>query len=355
MQGSIPAHAGKPRRHRWRFHRSRGGVYPRPCGETATAAVPDSWGLSPPMRGNLTTGGWCEAGVYPRPCGETIAVVQFTAVNRWVYPRPCGETRWCRPPPKHLKQVYPRPCGETSGGRTRFRGRRGVYPRPCGETVAHARISVGAADGSIPAHAGKPLSLHRFQPIVPSQGLSPPMRGNRRQPGLSPPMRGNPGNIRRGRGSIPAHAGKPSTTEYLIPAHAGSNGTTGLSPPMRGNLRNLARRHRQSAGQVYPRPCGETLASAGHRGWPITGSIPAHAGKPTEPGRGLRPSPRCGETDLPLRSRVYPRPCGETCQRCLTISPVVAARSIPAHAGKPLGTNPLIIFYLLKNVWKNSQ
>ena len=173
------------------------------------------------------------------------------------------------------------------------------------------------------------------------RGLSPPMRGNRRPPrgGLEP------------RGSIPAHAGKPSSRAarrrhaWVYPRPCGETFATpgpatrnpGLSPPMRGNL------------------TASSLAESSPR------SIPAHAGKPSR------------NTVGSSASRVYPRPCGETSpeipvklsepglsppmrgNRCAAFWALTSRGSIPAHAGKPLGTNPLIIFNLLKNVWINPQ
>ena len=155
----------------------------------------------------------------------------------------------------------------------------------------------------------------------PSMGLSPPMRGNRKD--------------RMSRsvtiGSIPAHAGKPTS-------------------------RRSARANRR----VYPRPCGETMASAIQTSLPpglsppmrgnhcmlrqslaCFGSIPAHAGKPN------------GRVGWRICTGVYPRPCGETRQVCLVLrsgfglSPPMRGNlfpmprlptrmgSIPAHAGKP--------------------
>ena len=153
------------------------------------------------------------------------------------------------------------------------------------------------------------------------EGLSPRMRGNRRRGWRACPISG----------SIPAHAGKP---------HLGCD----VCPPPR----------------VYPRACGETIASKSARanfpglsprmrGNPqpcfasITrhGSIPAHAGKPLNP-RTFFYNPG-----------VYPRACGETRQDTVGVgegvglsprmrgnptSPsasLMTSGSIPAHAGKP--------------------
>ena len=159
--------------------------------------------------------------------------------------------------------------------------------------------------GSIPAHAGKPVS-HLNTPI--SSRVYPRAcgetslagGGHLAAEGLSPRMRGNqkklPYSVSK-RGSIPAHAGKP--------------GTSGQTPGNWG---------------VYPRACGETRMYYTHteayeglsprmRGNlfdPVLtpdpkGSIPAHAGKPV--------------AFIPTKSgaRVYPRACGETCLRHLDV------------------------------------
>ena len=193
--------------------------------------------------------------------------------------------------------------------------------------------------GSIPAHAGKPVSGlvpapraavyprprgeagPMESPILSTRGLSPPTRGSR-DVGLGRRVEAR---------SIPAHAGKPS------PAAAG--------PAM---------------PSVYPRPRGEAVASPHVISYsyglspPTRGSladkrptahwrrsIPAHAGKP--PGRW----------EAGGWSRVYPRPRGEASldasafsnesglspptRGSLSSAPRarIATGSIPAHAGKP--------------------
>ena len=151
---------------------------------------------------------------------------------------------------------------------------------------------------SIPAHAGKPrMTFTAPTPrwVYPRPCGETPIRLEPRDQrwGLSPPMRGNPARadvVRVSIGSIPAHAGKPA-------ASAGTG----------------------KASRVYPRPCGETQSekrfggscmglSPPMRGNPgcaarascLSGSIPAHAGKPLQ------------QLGRPADSRVYPRPCGET-------------------------------------------
>ena len=151
--------------------------------------------------------------------------------------------------------------------------------------------------GSIPAHAGEPLSPSPPSPLAP---VYPRPRGGTADfgadrttvVGLSPPTRGNqlsPANPSAKLRSIPAHAGEPPR-EFRNPADCGvyprpRGGTAterpqcrivkGLSPPTRGNPPELQ----------PPRPSGR--------------SIPAHAGEPplrhwVEPFGGVYPRPRGG-------------------------------------------------------------
>ena len=159
-------------------------------------------------------------------------------------------------------------------------------------------FSSGVSWGSIPAHAGKPLSK-RFSEVTPRVYPRPcgettlGWKCGIQWRGLSPPMRGNPARVSSPNdlcGSIPAHAGKPRsrcTTPRVSGVYPRPCGETidkihadvidrGLFPPMRGNLSIRA------TDQLHG------------------GSIPAHAGKP----QWLH-ALRCP-------TRVYPRPCGET-------------------------------------------
>ena len=133
-RGSIPAHAGKPccpiR------YQLMSEVYPRPCGETNDGVLVHATprGLSPPMRGNLAlhrvvlhcngsipahagkprsriTGLW-PVRVYPRPCGETW-IPPPAPMRKWGLSPPMrGNPRWL-PHFGQVARVYPRPCGET--------------------------------------------------------------------------------------------------------------------------------------------------------------------------------------------------------------------------------------------------
>ena len=211
---------------------------------------------------------------------------------------------------------------------------------------------------SIPAHTGKPGSLH----VAGScQSVYPRPHGEafdlhvlmQQAGGLSPPTRGSLARdwlARRRAGSIPAHTGKPDAHEaagwpsWVYPRphgeamakEAGLSPAMGLSPPTRGSrdrptgARGLAGsipahtgkptpgRPQRKQTPVYPRPHGEAPSSRGagtgpqglspptrgSLGRPVrdpvdAGSIPAHTGKPSQ-----RPS-------RARRWRVYPRPHGE--------------------------------------------
>ena len=265
-------------------------------------------GLSPPMRGNR----WSIRSAAPR-------------IN--------------------VARVYPRPCGETHVSRGHRTGAEGLSPPMRGNPQGRVRNVQSCLDGSIPAHAGKPLSecssmmagcpcgetmvvvpyrhhagsipAHAGKPSSTDdparekrRGLSPPMRGNRRigvwkhhpaYQGLSPPMRGN-------------HALHCADARTLTP---------GLSPPMRGNhgyklaLSNLV------WAWVYPRPCGETLTLFDRRGAFIMGLSPPMRGNHPSSGRGrgkaeglsppMRGNPhRADALQVGANAGVYPRPCGET-------------------------------------------
>ena len=200
-----------------------------------SSAITANCGLSPPTRGNRPSGLVEERHKrsIPAHAGEPVNVVVGVSVNR-VYPRPRGGTAGVvRVPP------YPN----------------GLSP----PTRGNPRIRFGfALDwGSIPAHAGEPANIHYIgahdtvyprprggtsvRTIAPPQafGLSPPTRGNRRRRRRQPTAPG----------SIPAHAGEPSTAAPFSDAPAvyprPRGGTpfgfppfsdaVGLSPPTRGN------------------------------------------------------------------------------------------------------------------------
>ena len=193
----------------------------------------------------------------------------------------------------------PASAGEPSGRRGGDQGE-GVYPRECGGTAT------------------------RTSSLVPFQGLSPRVRGNRRRAW----WRG------RGRRSIPASAGEPRVRSDrgagspVYPRECGgtvvgipvTRADKGLSPRVRGN-------------RLWHSPSGRPL-----------GSIPASAGEPLDTGLFLG------------KDGVYPRECGGTtgllAQSVIGagLSPRVRGNrghrgrgcwgggSIPASAGEPAGT-----------------
>ena len=199
----------------------------------------------------------------------------------------------------------------------------------------------GIEDGSIPARAGKPVTilafcfLQRVYPRPCGEALASSLYSSSIAR-LSPPVRGSQlteTEASREKRSIPARAGKPSAAtsttrrRRVYPRPCGEatkvvtlpDSTAGLSPPVRGShpSRRWPRRRARSiparAGkprpgvqesgraEVYPRPCGEAYRArnrrARNRGLSppvrgsrceedrdvrITGSIPARAGKPRD-------------------------------------------------------------------------
>ena len=197
---SIPAHAGEPAHSIAAAASST--VYPRPRGGTALYPIRRRpvGGLSPPTRGNRAAavpplGG---RGSIPAHAGEPTRT-PTAATTRAVYPRPRGGTQ----------RIPEQPAADG-----------GLSPPTRGNPTSSAKTSV--ASGSIPAHAGEPALDHIRRgraAVYPrprggtiekggtntlGRGLSPPTRGNRRQPArLSTPAR-----------SIPAHAGEPPAFAY---------------------------------------------------------------------------------------------------------------------------------------------
>ena len=216
IAGSIPAHAGEPRRG---YGRGDGGVvYPRPRGGTSEDVdfVRPNFGLSPPTRGNPNAAGGqiAGAGSIPAHAGEPETTDE-ALVESSVYPRPRGGTKGKMPSEYRRNGLSP----PTRGNRDKLQ----LWMR---------------TTGSIPAHAGEPFT--RIPSRIRAEVYPRPRGGTPIQrptpvpsTGLSPPTRGNPRyHLRRGAGlgSIPAHAGEPR---------------------LRARCRPDAR--------VYPRPRGGTL------------------------------------------------------------------------------------------------
>ena len=381
--GSIPARAGEPRRQTPGSCRRR--VYPRACGGTASSwsIRAWAWGLSPRVRGNPVRGRdrdgplgsiparageprppRCAAArsrVYPRACGGTTDAFRTDMMVAGLSPRVRGNPSCVRsqadgrgsiparagePGPIHLalrsSRVYPRACGGTApvcsgpwnwvGLSPRVRGNQGY-----GQHRHRFRGSIPARAGEPGTPASKPCRQRvypracggtrvRSATLWPMVGLSPRVRGNRRE-------RTRP---RTYRGSIPARAGEPSRAPLC-----------------------------RTPGRVYPRACGGTTFVVTVTS-PITGLSPRVRGNPSPslrmpPSKGLSPRVR-GE---PASSRirldvvgVYPRACGGTsCSLRLWkwragLSPRVRGNraragprprclgSIPARAGEPSCRRP---------------
>ena len=276
LTGSIPACAGEPRRRCPDGTRAR--VYPRLCGGTGMSSTShlSASGLSPRVRGNryARPARIPDAGSIPACAGEP-SFRRAAAYADWVYPRVCGGTR--------VRFVGQSPGAGLS---PRVRGNR------WGDDYAYAGLR------SIPACAGEPRGrriLYGFVGVYPRVcgGTGSVAGGRLLADGLSPRVRGNRRNLPAPKplsGSIPACAGEPTgialpaSRQRVYPRVCGGTGLTqdihkgghGLSPRVRGNL--------------CPRWKG---------GW-IARSIPACAGEPV-----------CwallGETET-----VYPRVCGGT-------------------------------------------
>ncbi len=173
-------------------------VYPRVCGGTY-ACKADRFcanGLSPRVRGNQRA---------TRKAMQRVRSIPACAGEPTTH-------RECR----NTKEVYPRVCGGTDASRNASNEIVGLSPRVRGNPI----VLLGQAihPGSIPACAGEPvkaairIAIKEVYPRVcggtmrrclerqSAHGLSPRVRGNRRQ------------NIRTtaSRRSIPACAGEPS-------------------------------------------------------------------------------------------------------------------------------------------------
>ncbi len=154
-----------------------------------------------------------------------------------------------------------------------------------------------APGGSIPAGAGKPARKIRRRSLgwVDPRGCGEATvtyLGNRHAEGRSPRVRGSPDDIfphQSATGSIPAGAGKPSTTRRR-------SGLIGVDPRGCGEAEALLEDCEDDEGRS-PRVRGSRVQPTALR--VVLGSIPAGAGKPS------------GNTACPCPGRVDPRGCGE--------------------------------------------
>ena len=220
-------------------------------------------------------------------------------------------------------QVHPRVCGEARRQVDSAGPDVGPSPRVRGSPASD--LDIAPHRGSIPACAGKPHHEDRT-PCAP--GVHPRVCGEAQlehrmqygQRGPSPRVRGSlplRGDERPDVGSIPACAGKP-------PASGAAPRSRGVHPRVCGEAQT-------TTGSPYTRP-GPSPRVRGSPGTgrllvPLTGSIPACAGKPGVSGtRGA-----C--------SRVHPRVCGEAHRSCVPLadvegpSPRVRGSRPPARGG----------------------
>ena len=177
---SIPAGAGEPLPAS--VPRRRAEVYPRGCGGTRlsrSTAVAVS-GLSPRVRGNRVGSDHPDErpGSIPAGAGEPIRQGRRGICSE-VYPRGCGGTPGGPAASQSCRGLSPRVRGNPRKERV-CRGCSWVYPRGCGGTQSIEKYGViepglsprvrgnpvpcrdpGLVDGSIPAGAGEPFSIHR--------------------------------------------------------------------------------------------------------------------------------------------------------------------------------------------------
>ena len=309
--GSIPAHAGRPskaaaRRSCSRVHPRSRGAAPRWRSAVLVVVGPSPLtrgGPLPPCAENRRPGSIPAHAGRPAIFGSSTAETRVHRRSRGAAVERDGRAgRIGGPSP--LTRGGPagrRGDDQTTTVHPRSRGaalrRRGARCRPGGPSPL-TRGGPGVActgrpaTGSIPAHAGRPpLAVCG----VAHQWVHPRSRGAAVQAiaedgqklGPSPLTRGGPGLNRRrlqGRGSIPAHAGRPRA--------------------WRGSCR---------AGWVHPRSRGAA--------YPTVPKTPC--------GSGPSPLTRGG-----LRSPLVPL------RRRSPLVPLRRRRSIPAHAGRPPETTP---------------
>ena len=212
-------------------------------------------GLSPRVRGNHISAayGWLAGGSIPACAGEPLT---WNSTLR-------------------KDEVYPRVCGGTYISPYRFLEHNGLSPRVRGNRSGASGEKAGL--GSIPACAGEPYgnacrrSCRWVYPRVCGGTMSPKSVGLAAK-GLSPRVRGNrrqPGEVEGVKGSIPACAGEPRklpdsrSDSRVYPRVRGGTrrpvafdrDAQGLSPRVRGN--HASEYHRVLHGRSIPACAGE--------------------------------------------------------------------------------------------------
>ncbi len=233
--------------------------------------------------------------------------------------------------------VHPRSRGAAKLRRHCARRTNGPSPLTRG---SRGRLSSQAGGrGSIPAHAGQPTSVGlavRISRVHPRSRGAAFVTGFSKTStsGPSPLTRGSPDRAdksARRQGSIPAHAGQP-------PRRPRTGGTGGVHPRSRGAASALDCLAVKSKGPS-PLTRGSRATHPSHA--LRHGSIPAHAGQPLPPG-----APACSAWVHP-RSRGAAANCRAPKYRRAGPSPLTRGSpapgccrcgepgSIPAHAGQP--------------------
>ena len=280
------------------------GVYPRVCGGTTAGLRKASCctGLSPRVRGNhqQPDDSPPPAGSIPACAGEPVKR-QPGPPRQQVYPRVCGGTESAGEPKvraaaRSMSEVYPRVCGGTRGGGHFRRLGQGLSPRVRGNRRQGWQSRYPLR--SIPACAGEPrrrLSAPLKGRVYPRVCGGTGRRAGRRvgQRGLSPRVRGNLRPRESGpdwRRSIPACAGEPrrcAAPGCAATVYPRVCGGTGFRNPQGVSLRGLSPRVRGNPSRSACCP-------------PSSRSIPACAGEPGS------------KSPTPCQSEVYPRVCGGT-------------------------------------------
>ena len=245
-------------------------------------------------------------------------------------PGPCASS-----PP--VSRVHPRSRGATSMN-FQYRGAY-IGPSPLTRGNQQRAAVLGAHRGSIPAHAGQPTTRScpgRSPRVHPrSRGATSfESSADESQSGPSPLTRGNLGHggERAGQGrSIPTHSGQPTSffgTRSAMRVHPRSRGAT-------AHLERFAAAYGGPSPLTRGNRKRSGIRNGGH------GSIPAHAGQPrhgdARTGTSwVHPRSRGATFGAPLIANklVGPSPLTRG-NRQQVIARVPADGSIPAHAGQP--------------------
>ena len=254
--GSIPAHAGQPQRLPQLVRGS--GVHPRSRGAANdySGMRLDALGPSPLTRGSppSPSAACWPPGSIPAHAGQPSKTHFWFSLMK-VHPRSRGAA-W-----QHAGLVQ-----DVEGPSPLTRGSR----HDTGAETWHV--------GSIPAHAGQPLSASRqarlFWVHPRSRGAAPKTPGmSIKTKGPSPLTRGSQTDDEEAEGerrSIPAHAGQPKAGTVC-------GCSVWVHPRSRGAARRITVEHARLEG---PSPLTRGSQAQGYAHCERKGSIPAHAGQP---------------------------------------------------------------------------